>query len=313
MPRRKANTRRWNWFAQRIRRKLSNPDSIHSEVWHNDLWLFPGTERAVDSPARVSSLLSGESLMSPAAISMIVFAVVFGSALLGMLLRSALPEQHLLADSKEAVKMSAALVSTMAALVLGLLIASAKSSYDAQNSALVDSSAKVVMLDRVFAHYGPESKDARDTMRAYFARVVNQTWPQNGAEPSGAQAPSGQGEVMLDKIEQLSPQDDNQRVLKSQALSILLDIGQTRWLQYERQAGSVSMPLLITLVFWLAAIFVGFGLLAPRNFTVVAGLFVSAASVSGAILMILEMYNPYAGLIQLSSGPARAALAQLGR
>lgn len=300
-------------FAERIRSDPSNPKSNHLEDGRLDLRLFPGTVRAADQLARPPILLGDETPMSPIAISLIVFAVVFGSALLGMLLRNALPEQHLLADSKEAVKMSAALVSTMAALVLGLLIASAKSSYDAQNSALVDSSAKVVLLDRMFAHYGPESKDARDALRANFARVVNQTWPQNGAEPSGAQAPSGQGEVMLDKIEQLSPKDDNQRVLKAQALSILWDIGETRWLQYERQAGSVSMPLLVTLVFWLAAIFIGFGMLAPRNTTVVAGLLVSAASVSGAILMILEMYNPYMGLIQLSSGPARAALAQLGR
>ncbi len=251
--------------------------------------------------------------MSATTVSVIVFAVVFGGALLGMFIRTVLPEQHVLADSKEAVRLSAALVSTMAALVLGLLIASAKSSYDAQNSALVDSSSKVVVLDRIFAHYGPESKDARDALRAYFARVVDQTWPQNGGESSGLQAPSGQGEVILDKIEQLSPKDENQRLLKAQALSILWDIGQTRWLQYEQQAGSVSMPLLVTLVFWLTAIFVGFGMLAPRNATVVACLFVSAVSVSGAILMILEMYKPFAGLIKLSSGPARAALAQLGR
>ena len=88
---------------------------------------------------------SGEAIMSSIAISSVVFVLVFGGALLGILLRAALPEHYLNADSKEVVKLGMALVSTMAALVLGLLIASAKSSLDAQNAGLMDSSAKVVL------------------------------------------------------------------------------------------------------------------------------------------------------------------------
>ncbi len=100
---------------------------------------------------------------------------------------------------------------------------------------------------------------------------------------------------------------------KSQALSIAWVVGQTRWLQFAQQAVSISMPLLVTLVFWLIAIFVSFGLFAPRNTAVVVCMFISAASVSGAILMILEMYSPYRGLMQLSGAPLRAAFTQLGR
>ena len=251
--------------------------------------------------------------MSSIAISSMVFALVFGGALSGIFLRAVLPEDYLSADTKDVVKLGMALVSTMAALVLGLLIASAKSSYDAQNTALVESSARVVLLDRVLAHYGPETKETRDLLRNVVARILDRTWSKNRANPSGLEAPSIEAEVLIEKIQALSPKDDNQHWIKSQALSIAWVVGQTRWLQYAQQAVSISIPLLVTLVFWLIAIFVSFGLFAPRNAAVVVCMFISAASVSGAILMILEMYAPYRGLMQLSSAPLRVALAQLGR
>lgn len=251
--------------------------------------------------------------MSSIAISSIVFVLVFGGALLGILLRSTLPENHLSGDSKEVVTLGMALVSTMAALVLGLLIASAKSSLDTQNAGLMDSSAKVVLLDRVLAHYGPEAKETREVLRDSVVRALNQMSPNTGVNSLRQGEQSTSSEVLLDKILDLSPKDESQRLLKDQALNIVWGLGQVRWLQYAQQANSVSMPLLVTLVFWLTTIFVSFGLYAPRNPTVVACMFVSAASVSGAILMILEMYTPYAGLIPLSSAPLRAALTQLGK
>jgi hypothetical protein len=251
--------------------------------------------------------------MSSIAVSSMVFAVVFAGALLGMFLRAVLPEHHLTAASQDVMKLGLALVSTMAALVLGLLIASAKSSYDAQNTSMVESSAKVVLLDRVLAHYGPETKEARDLIRDFVVRFLDQTWPKNGANRSSLQAPYGGAEIILDKIQQLSPKDENQQSLRTQALGITWDIYQTRWLQYAQQTSSISMSLLLTLVFWLTAIFVSFGLFAPRNASVVVSIFIAAVSVSGAILMILEMFKPYGGFVQLSSGPVSAALSQLGR
>ena len=247
------------------------------------------------------------------AISSIVFGLVFGGALFGIFLRTVLPEDYLSADTKDVVKLGMALVSTMAALVLGLLIASAKTSYDAQYAALVDGSAKVVLLDRVLAHYGPETKETRDLLRNAVTRILDRTWPKKRANPSGLEAPSIEAEVLVDKIQVLSPKDENQHSIKAEALSIAWVVGQTRWLQYAQQGVSISVPLLTTLVFWLVAIFVSFGLFAPRNAAVIVCMFISAASVSGAILMILEMYAPYRGLMQLSSAPLRAALAQLGR
>ena len=102
-------------------------------------------------------------------------------------------------------------------------------------------------------------------------------------------------------------------MLQSQAQGIFLDLGQMRWLHYAQMSTSISMPLLVVRVFWLTTIFISFGLFAPANVTVFAGLLVSALSVSAAILVILELYTPYLGLIQLSSAPLHNALAQLGK
>ena len=103
--------------------------------------------------------------MSSITISLIVFACVFGGAIFGILVRAALPEHHLSADSENIVKLGIGLVATMAALVLGLLLASAKNSYDTQSSELTEMSAKIIFLDRILAHYGPDTKEARELFR----------------------------------------------------------------------------------------------------------------------------------------------------
>ena len=251
--------------------------------------------------------------MSSITISLIVFACIFGGALLGIFLHKSLPQHHLAADSKDIVKLGMGLVGTMSALVLGLLVASAKGSYDAQSAELTQMSANFALLDRGLALYGPETKDTRALLRGAVSRILDQMWSKDGTSASAEAPTSAGGEILYEKIQALAPKNDAQRSLQSQALSIMVDIGKTRWLMYAQQATSVSMPLLVVLVLWLAAIFISFGLFAPFNGTVVASLFVSALSVSGAIFLILEMYTPYAGVIQLSSAPLRAALAHLGQ
>ena len=250
--------------------------------------------------------------MRSIAISLIVFACVFGGAATGMLLRAFLPKDHLDADSKEVVKVGMGLVATMAALVLGLLVASAKSSYDAQSTELTEMSSKVVVLDRILAHYGPETGEVREVLRGTVARVLDGMWSKDRSGLSRLE-PSTNGEVLYDKIQGLSPKDDKQRANQAQALGFAVGLGQTRWLMYEQKASSVSLPLLVILVLWLSVIFISFGLFAPPNATVVVSLLAAALSVSGAIFLIMEMYAPYAGLIQISSAPLRAALAHLGQ
>ena len=183
------------------------------------------------------------------------------------------------------------LVGTMSALVLGLLVASAKGSYDAQSAELTQMSANIALLDRVLAHYGPETKETRDLVRGFVARILDQMWSKDGTGASPVAPTAAGGEILYEKMQGLSPKNDTQRSLQGQALSMAMDLGKTRWLMYEQATTSVSTPLLVVLVLWLTVIFISFGLFAPYNATVVASLFVSALSVSGAIFLILEMYD----------------------
>ena len=246
-------------------------------------------------------------------IGLIVLACVFGGALLGIFLHAILPQHHLSSETKDIVKLGMGLVGTMAALVLGLLVASAKGSYDTQSAELTQLAANVTLLDRVLAHYGPETKEIRDLMRNAVTRVVNQIWPKEGSSAAPAPPQAAGGDIVWDKIQGLSPKNDTQRSLQSQALSIALDTGKLRQLMFAQATAAVSIPLLVVLVLWLTVIFISFGLFAPLNATAVTSLFASALSVSGAIFLILEMYTPYTGAISISGAPLQAALAQLGQ
>ena len=258
-------------------------------------------------------VLRREDDMSSITISFIVFACVFGGALLGILLRVVLPQNHLSAESKDIVKLGMGLVGTMAALVLGLLVASAKGSYDAQIAELTQASTNILLLDRLLAQYGPETKEERALLRGTVVRFLDQIWSKGGASASGLPAPSASAETLYGQIQGLSPKDGAQRSFQSQALSIVMDLRKTRWLVYEQETESVSLPLLVILVLWLTIIFISFGLFAPFNATVVSSLTAAALSVSAAIFLILDMYRPYSGLIQISSAPLRFALAHLGQ
>jgi hypothetical protein len=249
--------------------------------------------------------------MSPLAIGLIVFTCVFGGALLGMFLRFTLPEHHLSAESKDTVKVGIGLIATMAALVLGLLVATAKASYDTKSNELTEMSANTVMLDRMLAHYGPETKPIRELLRRSGERALESLWPQNGQAPR--LEPAGAAEALYDAIEALSPKNDAQGALKSQALNLTIEIDKMRWLLFEQSGSSISSLFLTVLVFWLTVIFISFGLFAPYNLTVIATLLVCALSVSGAIFLILELDRPFEGVIKISSTPVRNALAHLGQ
>ena len=251
--------------------------------------------------------------MNPIAIRLIVFACVFGGALFGMFLRGVLPEHQLSADSKDTVRMGMGLIGTLTALVLGLLIASAKNFYDTQSNELTEMSAKIVLLDRVLAHYGSETKEIRDLLRGAVARTLDLLWPKEPGQHPQMEPTAAGAEILYDKIQELSPKNDTQRSLQAQALNMGIDLGKMRWMMFEQAGSFISVPLLVVLVFWLAIIFSSFGLFAPRNATALATLFLCALSVSGAIFLILEMYSPFNGLMQISSAPLRNALVHLGQ
>lgn len=205
------------------------------------------------------------------------------------------------------------LVGTLVAMVLGLLIASAKGFYDTQTTELTQLSADIILLDRVLAHYGSETAEARKVLRVSVVDILDQLSPKAPLGTPVSNMLNNYSNDFYEQIQQLSPKGDQQRLLKDQAVSIAAGLGRIRWLMYEQRSSSVSAPLLAVLVFWLIATFVSFGIFAPPNTTVIASLFVSALSVSAAIFLMLEMYAPYAGLIHVSSAPLRAALASLGQ
>jgi hypothetical protein len=247
--------------------------------------------------------------VSPVQVSAIIFLCIFGSALLGMWLNGVLPENHLNADTKDLIKLGVGLVGTMAALLLGLLVASAKSSYDARSNELTQLSANIILLDRALAHYGPETAEIRQMLKISTARTIDQIWATHGA---AVPSQSG-GEVLFDKLQQLVPKSDEQRAIQSQAQSIIISSGQTRLLLFAQSGSSLSTPFLVVVVFWLSMLFVSFGLFAPRNGTAVATLLLAAISVAGALFLILELDHPFSGLIQIPDTPLHNALSVLGR
>jgi hypothetical protein len=242
-------------------------------------------------------------------ISCMIFGVVFIGSVLGMALRPRPPEDHIGESSKNVVQLVMGLIATMSALVLGLLIASAKSSYDAHSEELVHAAAQVRQLDQLLSVYGPEASDARVQLRLTMERVIDRVWPSDREGPPNL-APATATAPVFAAITNLEPHTTAQRFAQSKALDVLADLSATRVLLYEQSGRSIPVPFVIVLVFWLAIIFMGFGLFAPTNATVIASLFVGSLSVAGAIFLILELDQPFAGLMHLSSAPLRAAITQ---
>ena len=249
--------------------------------------------------------------MNPLSIGLLVFACVFGAALLGLLLRSALPEHHLNAETKDTVRISMGLIATMAALVLGLLVASARDTYDTERNEVTQMAAKIAFLDRVLLNYGPESLPARQILRQAVSAAVARVWSEGESGLAPASPSATMGEALPKAIQKLTPQDDAQRVFKAQAAAVIAELGQLRWLLFEQVGAPLCTSLLIGVVVWLAIIFGSVGLFAPWNSTVLTALLLAALSVSGAIFLILELDEPFTGLIKISGQPMLNALSQL--
>ena len=244
-------------------------------------------------------------------VSVILFVILVAVAFLGGRLARVLPEEQLSAESKDAMKLALGLVATMTAILLGLLISSAKGSFDTARSHVMQMAAKVALLDRVLKFYGPEATDARRALRDAIADGVRQTWP---AERSGSARldPNQQmGDALYVAVQRLSPQDDAQRGLKTQATNLMVQLAELRALLQAQAIPSLSKPLLIALVSWLVVIFLGFSLLAPANPTSTLALVAGAFSVACAVFIILELNYPFAGAIRVPSEPMVNVLSQL--
>lgn len=240
---------------------------------------------------------------------------IFGGAVLGLLLGGLLPERHLRDHSRDTVKVVTGLIATLAALVLGLLISSAKNTFDAVDTAITQSGARVILMDRTLANYGPETKDIREHLRSTVIAGIEMFWPGEKAEGAGLAGfeRANAMEVLQAKIRELTPGTDLQRQLRSEAEKISGEMLENRWLLIAQAQRSIPMTFVVVLLFWLTMLHISFGLLAPRNGTVITMLLISALSVSGGMFIILEMDHPLQGMIKVSSAPLRKALELMER
>ncbi len=251
--------------------------------------------------------------MSPLLMSMIVFACVLAGAFLGIFLRNTLPKHHLSEATKDVVKLGTGLIGTITGLVLGLLIASANSTFETQSSQVQQMVANIIVLDQTLAQYGPEAVSARNLMRRVVVSLADRIWHENSS-PSGELAPfeaSAAALSLFDEILKLSPRNEMQRSLQARAISTLQEIGKTRLLLFAEAGAAIPVPFLVVLIFWLAIIFASFSLFADNNATTIVALCIFALSASAAIFLVLELGQPFTGLMRISSEPLRNALAPL--
>ncbi|WP_186408321.1 bestrophin-like domain [Candidatus Accumulibacter aalborgensis] len=271
-------------------------------------------------------------------IAVIVFLSTFGSVLLGAFLRQRLPEHHVSEDSKDIVVLSTGLVATLTALLLGLLVASANESFQSFNGGLEKMGTKLIALDRVLAHYGPETSEARAFLRHHTLTAVLRNWPEDaqqlaGFAPTGeptatasvahsASVESGRLEDLrktsdvLARIQnillELSPQDHAQTWRQAEALALTSQLSEEQWSLVEKAQSPLPNPLVLILVVWLVILFATFGLFAPRNKTVTTILVLCSLSASAAIFLVLELNSVTSGMMKASSSPLVTALQVMG-
>jgi hypothetical protein len=250
--------------------------------------------------------------MSPGVLSCVIFALTLGGIVLGALLRTTLPQHHLSKDSQDVVRLGVGLIATIAALVLGLLIAAAKRSFDTQSGQVKQITADTILLDALLEQYGPEAQPIRVEMRSVIGPLADRLWHEKAADAARPFARDAKTESAYIAIQALSPRNDLQRSLQSRAAQISTDLAQTRLLLFAESDSAIPAPFIAILAFWLIIIFASFSLFAALNVTVFAFLSSFALSASCAIFLILELSQPFTGLLMIPSAPLRNALAPLG-
>ncbi len=249
--------------------------------------------------------------MNTSLTTVIASACLLGAVWIGMRLRRMLPEDHLSPDSRDTVKLAMGLVATMSALLLGLLVSSAKTTYETTRIQVRQVASGYVLLDRLLGIYGPQAVEVRGELHALIEESTRLMWPADFPAPSKPRM--GIGNAFYEDLLRLEARDDAERTLKAQAVNLIFEIGQLRSLMREESTPSISRTTLIVVVLWLVTIFLGFSLIAPPNSTANLALITSALCASGAIFLILELDRPFDGLLRVSSEPMRDVLRQVGK
>jgi hypothetical protein len=244
-------------------------------------------------------------------IGAISFAAIFGGVLIGRHAARRLPGHHLNSETQSAVTVSVAVIGTLSALVLGLMISAANSSFSARTDKVRELSLQLIRIERNLRRYGPEADDVRAKLRAWATAKTQQLFPEKG-QPS---PPSQTTIVMLESVQDallvLTPKDERQTYLRNLCVTLSSNLIQARWSLETRSGYSIPVPFLVLLVFWLAIVFASFGLFAPANITAMIALLLCSVAVSGGIVLIEELDNPTSGLIQIPSDSMRKALLEI--
>jgi hypothetical protein len=251
--------------------------------------------------------------MNTALITAIVSACLLAAVWIGMWLRRFLPEHHLSPHSRDTVKLAMGLVATMSALLLGLLVNSAKTSYDTTRTQVMQKAAKYALVDRLLAIYGPRAAQVRGELPALIEESTRRMWPDDADIQAQSKRVTQMGNAFYVAVLRLEPRDDTERALKAQAVSLTLELGQLNSLMQAESTTSISKPMLVVVVLWLVIIFLAFSLVAPPNGTVNFALIASALCVAGAIFLILELDQPFGGLMRISREPMLNVLRQVGK
>jgi len=249
--------------------------------------------------------------MSALALSCLIFVLTLGGILLGASLRRALPDHHLSKNSQDVVWIGVGLIATIAALVLGLLIAAAKSSFDTQSTQITQITADIILLDRLLAQYGPEARPIREQIRSVIGPFADRLWREKETSSATPFEFDASGEQAYLAIQSLSPQNDLQRSLQARAAQVSTDLVQTRLILFAESGNVIPTPFLVILVLWIVIIFASFSLFSDLNVTVFTCLSLFALSASCAIFLVLELGKPFSGLMMISSAPLRNALGPL--
>lgn len=242
-------------------------------------------------------------------IGLIAFICIFGAGLLGFALSGFVPESHKTEETRKTVHNLMSIVALLAALVLGLLVASTKSSFDVRSQEIQQFSANLTLLDRELAHFGQDAVKMREMLRAFTTRKIAQTWTDRGPDLARDTAESVQ---LIDEIEgairMFAPVDEAHILGRKNALDIVRELKRTSRLLSVQQINTTPRPFLIVFVFWLSALFLTHTIFAPFNGTVVVAVFIGALSVSVAINLIFDMDRPFTGFIKVSPVPMQQAL-----
>jgi hypothetical protein len=200
----------------------------------------------------------------------------------------------------------------MTALVLGLLIASANSFYNNQKSSLEETAAKLLQLDGVLRRYGPEVEPIREQLKVSAIKTYEEDWGSGSETPPTIAESSAIIDALAASLDSLEPTTDAQRFRLSRATDIATSMADQRLQMTLQIANSISWPFLIILVSWTSLLFFGFGITVRRNGTAVATLVVGAFAIASAVFLIVELSQPYSGLLRLPPTALVQAIDALG-